>query len=72
VSPPGTEEQWLQARALISELKAWDARQAQALGFDPDDVMHVFYADENIRRDSAPPAGCVLLAAEASVTATFM
>jgi GNAT superfamily N-acetyltransferase len=67
VLSPTSEDDWQEAGLLIAELKAWDLRQSQALGFDPDEVMSVFYPDEigDIRRDSAQPDGCFLLARDA-------
>jgi GNAT superfamily N-acetyltransferase len=52
---------------LIAELKEWDVQQCQALGFERDDVLSVFYPDDigAIRRDSVPPNGCFLLAIDA-------
>ena len=63
---PNTEEEWAQADLLISELKDWDAQECQALGFDREDVLSTFYPANiaDIRRDSAPPDGCFLLAAD--------
>jgi GNAT superfamily N-acetyltransferase len=66
VLSPTSEDDWQEADLLIAELKAWDLRQSQALGFDPDEVMSVFYPDDgDIRRDSARPDGCFLLARDA-------
>jgi GNAT superfamily N-acetyltransferase len=64
---PSTEEEWGEAEVLIAELKEWDVQQSQALGFDRDEVMSVFYPDDigGIRRDSVPPNGCLLLAVDA-------
>jgi GNAT superfamily N-acetyltransferase len=61
---PSAEEEWRQADVLLSELKEWDAGQSQALGFDPDEVMKLFYPDNiaETRQESLPPGGCVLLA----------
>jgi hypothetical protein len=36
---PNTEQEWQQADGLLSELKAWDVRESEALGFVPDEVM---------------------------------
>jgi len=65
---PVTEEDWIQAERLITELKEWDVQQCQPLGFDRDDVLNTFYPDdmESIRRDSVPPHGHFLLAVDAS------
>jgi len=65
---PCTEEEWSRADVLITELKEWDVQQCQALGFDGNDVLSVFYPDDmgSIRRDSVPPSGCFLLAIDAS------
>jgi ribosomal protein S18 acetylase RimI-like enzyme len=64
VFAPTSEKDWRHAGLLITELKEWDAQQSQALGFDPDEVMSVFYPDDmaDIRRDSVPPLGGLLLA----------
>jgi GNAT superfamily N-acetyltransferase len=63
IRSPSTEEEWRQADVLISELKEWDARQSQDLGFDPDEVMKIFYPDNiaDTRQASLPPAGFLLL-----------
>jgi GNAT superfamily N-acetyltransferase len=67
IRSPSTEEEWEQAGDLLSELKAWDVRQSEALGFDPDEVIGIFYTDAigDSRRESTPPAGCLLLATDA-------
>jgi ribosomal protein S18 acetylase RimI-like enzyme len=64
---PGNEEDWRQADLLISELKEWDAQQSQALGFDRDEVLSVFYPDDigAVRHHSVPPNGRFLLALDA-------
>ena len=64
VISPTNEKDWRDAGLLIAELKAWDARESQALGFDPDEVMSVFYPDDiaDIRRYSVAPLGGLLLA----------
>jgi GNAT superfamily N-acetyltransferase len=63
---PTSEDDWRTADLLIAELKAWDLEQSQALGFDPDEVMSIFYPnDGDIRQDSARPRGCLLLARDA-------
>ena len=61
VFSPATEEDWRHAGLLIAELKEWDARQSQVLGFAPDEVMSVFYPDgmADIRRHSVSPLGCL-------------
>jgi GNAT superfamily N-acetyltransferase len=66
---PATDDEWHQADILIAELMEWDIRQSQPLGFSPEDVMRVFYTEESahVRRDSAPPRGCLLLAIDGSV-----
>ena len=66
---PDTEEEWAQADVLISELKDWDVQQCEVLGFDRDDVLSTFYPADiaEIRRDSVPPDGCFLLAADAGL-----
>jgi ribosomal protein S18 acetylase RimI-like enzyme len=69
VFSPTTEEDWRQAALLITELKEWDSQQSQALGFEPDEVMSVFYPDDmaDIRRYSVSPLGCLLLAMDGEV-----
>lgn len=69
VLSPNSEDDWQEASLLIAELEAWDLRQSQSLGFDPDEVMRVFYPGDirDIRRDSARPDGCFLLARDANV-----
>jgi len=66
---PTTEDEWRRADILIAELKEWDVRQSQALGFDGDEVISVFYPGDigHIRRDSAPPEGRLLLAIDANL-----
>ena len=66
--PPTTEEEWTHVENLITEFKEWDAQQCQALGFDRDEVLSVFYPDDMgaIRRDSVPPGGRFLLAVDAN------
>ena len=61
---PSTEEKWQQADVLQSELKAWDVRESEALGFVLDEVMSIFYPDGlgDTRQESMPPAGCLDLA----------
>lgn len=65
---PGTEDEWGQAEALMAELKEWDVQQSQALGFHRDEVLSLFYPDDisGVRRDTVPPNGLFLLAADAS------
>ena len=66
VFTPTTDEDWQHAGLLIAELKQWDARESQLLGFEPDEVMSVFYPDDiaDIRRYSVSPLGCLLLAVD--------
>ena len=66
VISPTTDHEWQHVDILIAELKEWDARQSEALGFDGDEVRSIFYPDdmEDIRRDSVPPGGCLLLAVD--------
>jgi GNAT superfamily N-acetyltransferase len=61
---PTTDDEWCRAGILIDELKEWDRRRSEALGFDGDEVIGVFYPDDirDIRRVSALPEGCFLLA----------
>ena len=49
---------------MIAELKEWDVQQSQALGFERDEVMRVFYPDDiaDIRGYSLAPLGGLLLA----------
>jgi len=69
VFSPTSEEDWRQAALLIAELKEWDAQQSQALGFEPGEVMSVFYPDDiaDIRGYSVSPLGCLLLAMDGEV-----
>jgi GNAT superfamily N-acetyltransferase len=71
VVSPTTEDDWQDADVLITELKEWDLLQSKDLGFDPDEVLSVFYPDDigDIRRDSVPPDGCFLLARDAHLPA---
>lgn len=66
---PTTDDEWQSADRLIAELKEWDVRQSEALGFDGDEVRRIFYPDavNDIRRNSLPPDGCLLLAIDASL-----
>jgi len=68
---PTTDNEWHHAEVLIAELKEWDARQSEALGFDGHEVRSVFYPDDidDIRRDSVPPHGCLLLALDGNLPA---
>ena len=65
---PTAKDEWRQAEILIAELKEWDVRQSEALGFDGGEVISVFYPGDigDIRRDSVLPDGCLLLAIDAS------
>jgi GNAT superfamily N-acetyltransferase len=65
---PTTEEEWRHADVLIDELKEWDLGESKSLGFDPDEVLRVFYPEDiaDIRDDSAPPHGRLLLAMDGS------
>jgi hypothetical protein len=67
IRSPSTEEESEQASVLLSDLKAWDVRQSEALGFDPDEVIGIFYTDAigDSRQESTPPTGCLLLATDA-------
>lgn len=69
VISPTTEHEWHSADRLIAELKDWDVRQSEALGFDGDEVTTTFYPDaiEDIRRNSVPPDGCLLLAMDGNL-----
>jgi ribosomal protein S18 acetylase RimI-like enzyme len=61
---PTTEGEWRHADTLIDELREWDVGESRALGFQPHEVLSVFYPEEigDIREDSAPPHGRLLLA----------
>jgi GNAT superfamily N-acetyltransferase len=65
---PTTEGEWRHADTLIDELKEWDLVESRSLGFDPDEVLRVFYPEDiaDIREDSAPPHGRLLLAMDGS------
>jgi GNAT superfamily N-acetyltransferase len=67
IRSPSTEEEWRATDVLVSELKAWDVRQSQSLGFDPEEVMNIFYPDSigALGKDSLPRGGCLLLAIDA-------
>jgi hypothetical protein len=39
---PTIEDEWHHADILIAELKEWDVRQSEALGFDGNEVTSVF------------------------------
>lgn len=69
IRSPSTEEEWQQADGLLSELKARDVRQSEALGFVPDEVIGIFYPDDIVdtRQESVPPTGCLLLAIDAEM-----
>ena len=62
--PAATNIQWKQAKDLIQELIDWDVGECENLGFERDDVIRTFYPDglDEIRRQSAAPAGCFLIA----------
>jgi putative acetyltransferase len=66
---PATEEEWRHADTLIDELKEWDVGESAALGFAPNEVLSVFYPENiaDIRDDSAPPHGRLLLAMDGSL-----
>ena len=66
-----TEEHFDQTRQLIAEMARWDGEQSQQLGLDPQEVAEFFYSsdDEALRRESAFPAGSLLLATFAEVPA---
>lgn len=68
VLSPTTQAEWNHAESLICELKEWDVRQSQKLGFASDEVLEVFYPDniEDIRRQSVPPDGCFAIALDRS------
>jgi putative acetyltransferase len=59
-----TNVDWGEAKGLIQELIDWDVRQCESLGFERADVIRTFYPDglDDIRRESAAPAGCFLVA----------
>lgn len=64
---PARENEWRDVERLISELKSWDLAQSRALGLDPDEVAGFFYAGDagDVRRESGPAGGCMLLAVDA-------
>lgn len=66
---PSTDREWRHVEVLMDELKAWDVRQSETLGFVRDEVIELFYPEdiEEVRRHSAAPDGCLLLAMEAAV-----
>jgi GNAT superfamily N-acetyltransferase len=65
---PSTDDEWKHAEALITELKEWDVRHSQALGFAADEVISVFYPDNigAVRRQSIQPDGCLVIALDES------
>jgi GNAT superfamily N-acetyltransferase len=69
VLSPADDVEWHYADVLGAELKAWDVRQSEALGFDADEVINVFYPDtiSDIRKHSIPPDGRMLIAMEANL-----
>lgn len=66
---PTADDEWRHAAILVAELKEWDLRQSEALGFDGEEVLRLFYPGdiEDLRRESVPPDGCLLLAIDAGV-----
>jgi GNAT superfamily N-acetyltransferase len=62
--PVVTDEEWSQAQGLIQELIHWDVRECESLGFERDEVIGTFYPEglADVRRQSAAPAGCFLIA----------
>jgi GNAT superfamily N-acetyltransferase len=71
ISHATTDKHFAHAHQLIEEMARWDGEQSQRLGLDPQEVMAFFYSsdDEELRRESEPPAGCLLLATVADVPA---
>ncbi len=69
VFSPATDDEWRHAATLIAELKQWDLKQSEALGFDGEEVLRLFYPGDidDLRRESLPPDGCLLLAMDGSV-----
>jgi len=69
VISPTTDHEWRSADRLIAELKDWDVRQSEALGFDGDEVRRIFYPDaiKDIRRNSVSPDGCLLMAMDGNL-----
>jgi ribosomal protein S18 acetylase RimI-like enzyme len=65
---PATDEQWRLADTLIDELKEWDVLQSRPLGFEREEILSVFYPSDasEVRRDSAPPDGSLLIAMDGS------
>ena len=66
IHSPTTKDEWDHVDGLLSELMAWDVSQSRALGFNAEDVIGLFYPADigEIRQNSAPPDGCVLLAVD--------
>jgi ribosomal protein S18 acetylase RimI-like enzyme len=58
------DAEWIDAGELVQELIDWDIGQSENLGFARADVIRTFYPDglDDIRRSSAAPAGCFLIA----------
>lgn len=64
---PATDAEWSYAEVLEAELKEWDLRQSETLGFDPDEVIKVFYPHKSSDlRHSVPPDGRMLVAMDAN------
>lgn len=61
---PATDIEWHDAGLLIDELIEWDVSQSEGLSLGRAEVIGICYPDslEDIRRDSAGPDGCFLLA----------
>ena len=70
ITHASTEAHFQQARQLIVEMARWDAEQSQRVGLDPQEVLAFFYpTDDELRRESVPPGGSLLLATFAEAPA---
>jgi len=67
--PATTQIEWTEVQGLIQELIAWDVNECERLGFARDDVVRTFYPATlaDIRRQSAAPRGCFLIADDQGV-----
>lgn len=69
VLSPAGDHDWCLAETLVAELVEWDLQQSQALGFQRDEVISLFYSGSTgaIRHESVLPGGRALLALEGSL-----
>ncbi len=66
---PATDQEWRDAKTLMSELKDWDLEQSRALGLDAAEVARFFYPDGDhisgrillLAMDGHSPAGCAAI-----------